>query len=143
MSAEYEKAWNRYRELADRAAKGDQQAKREKARVREETHAMEREAAKAGRILSPIVGRDGKVKADVRETDTKRDLQSEYVRRFDNSKPVVISSGRPEEQPIVTDPNGKPAVDEHGQAMRGKVQTLRQYHAKRVLGKNIAADPED
>lgn len=74
MSREYEKATAEYRALAARAVAGDKQAFRDKGKARLEMRNIERAAAREGVILE-----SGK---RVGETDTKKSLQAEYVRKF-------------------------------------------------------------
>lgn len=104
MPTEYEKAHARYRELAKAAANGDAAAKAEKAKVMNDIRAIEREAARAGTILSARQEKDRLVFSQT-ETRSKKSLQDEYVHRFDDSKQVEIN---------------------------GEKTTLRQYHKKRL-----------
>lgn len=83
-------------------------AKRDKARLMGDIRAVEREAARNGQLLSAVAGAGGEVRVDVRETETKRSLQEEYCRKFNDEAPVKIG---------------------------GREQTLRQYHRRRLLGK--------
>lgn len=104
---QYQKLHQDYRVLAAKAAEGDKAAKSDKARVMNEIRAIEQESARDGRILNAQY-RGDTVAVEVKETHTKRSLQEEYVRSFDDEKTVMIG---------------------------GKEQTLREYHSKRLLGK--------
>lgn len=137
-----QKAWENYRRLADRAVAGDRQAHQDKARAREEARQIEREAARAGEIVTPLVDKAGKVTVKTREVPSKRDRQIAYIDRFDNTKIAAIGTGPEADQPIVRDPQGNPSLDANGNVMRGTPQTLKQYHSKRLLGKNIQADTD-
>lgn len=105
MPSEYETAHAKYRELAKKAAEGNAEAKRDKAKVMNEIRAIERDAAKAGTILSAQYKAD-KVVVQTRKTHSKRSLQEEYVRKFDPEMTVNIG---------------------------GKEQTLQEYHTDRLL----------
>ena len=107
MSSSYQKAQEKYRELAKKAANGDDAAKADKAKAMNDIRAIERESARAGTILSAVYKGD-KVEVEKVETDSKRDLQGEYIRKFDPEKTAIID---------------------------GKEQTLQQFHKKRLLGK--------
>lgn len=107
IETQYQKLHQDYRALAAKAAEGDKDAKRDKARVMNEIRATEQESTRNGRILSAQY-RGDTVAVEVKETHTKRSLQEEYVRSFDNEKTVMIG---------------------------GKEQTLHDYHSKRLLGR--------
>lgn len=103
---EYEKAHTTYRELAKKAVAGDKQAHADKARAMNEIRAIEREAARSGEVLTATYKGD-RVAVDVKRGDTKRSLQEEYVRKYDNDAVVTLG---------------------------GKEQTLQQFHRQRLLG---------
>ena len=107
MASDYEKAHAKYRELVKAAQNGDRQAHADKAKAMNEIRAIEREAARAGTILSATYNGD-KITATSTSAPSKRSLQEEYVRKFDEDKTVTLN---------------------------GKEQTLREYHSKRLLGR--------
>lgn len=111
--SDYEKAHATYRELVKKANAGDRQAFADKAKAMGEIRAIERDAARAGTILSATYHGD-KVVTQTRNTDTKRSLQEEYVRKFDGERTVMIADG----------PGTEP-----------KEQTLQEFHRKRLLKK--------
>lgn len=107
MSSNYQKLHEQYRALAKAAGKGDENAKADKAKVMNDIRAIEREAARAGTILTAVYN-GNKVEVEKVDTDSKRDLQKEYIRKFDAEKKAIID---------------------------GKEQTLQEFHRKRLLGK--------
>lgn len=107
MPSEYELAHKKYRELAKAAAGGDAAAKADKAKVMNDIRHIEREAARAGTVLNATYQGE-KIVTSSQQTNSKRSLQEEYVRKFDAEKTAMIN---------------------------GKEQTLRDYHSKRLLGK--------
>jgi hypothetical protein len=107
MATEYETAHAKYRELVKKAAGGDAVAMADKAKAMNVIRDIEREAARAGTILSAIYKPD-KIVTESKSVDTKKSLQEEYIRNFDKETTVQIG---------------------------GKEQTLREYHSKRLLGK--------
>lgn len=113
MSSEYIKAHQTYMAMVKAAAAGDAKAKADKSKVMGEIRAIEREAARAGTILSATYAGD-KVNVTTRQTESKRSLQEEYVRKFDGETVVQIAD-RAGAEP--------------------KEQTLREYHRKRLLGR--------
>lgn len=104
--SEYEKAHYAYRELVKKTLAGDGQAKADKVKAMNDIRSIEREAARAGQILSANY-KGERVSVSTRETESKRSLQEAYCRKFDADKTVMIG---------------------------GKEQTLREYHRKRLLG---------
>lgn len=114
MPSEYEIAHQKYRDAVKRydGGNGDPKARPDKAKAMQEIVAIEREAAKAGTILSAEYKGD-KVVVRTDQTDSKRSLQEAYVRDFDNEVTCMLP-------------------DEKGQP---KEQTLREYHRKRLLNK--------
>lgn len=114
MPSEYETAHAKYRELAKKAANGDKQAMTDKAKAMNDIRGIEREAARAGTILSAAYTAGDKVVVSSQQTDSKRSLQEEYVRKFDAEVTALL----PEK------PGGEP-----------KEQTLRDFHRRRLLGK--------
>jgi hypothetical protein len=93
------------------------QERRRAAKTAEERHkmapeirAMEREAAKAGKILTAVPKAGGKFAVEVKQTSSKRSMQEEYCRKFSDEAQVILKDG---EKPI----------------------TLREHHEKRLLGK--------
>jgi hypothetical protein len=107
MSAEYQKAHTTYRTLAVKSLEGDAQARKDKAKVMQEIVAIERQSAKDGVNLSAVYKGD-RVTVESTNSPSKRSLQEEYVRNFDDEKLVKID---------------------------GKEQSLRAYHSKRLLGR--------
>lgn len=107
MSAEYKKLHESYRNLAAKAKAGDKEAHAAKAVVMGEIRHAEREAANAGKPLSATYQGESVV-VNVGEASSKRSLQEEYVRKFDDERPVNIN---------------------------GEEQTLRQFHRRRLLGR--------
>ena len=97
----YQKAWAEHRANVQKANDNpaDRSLKREKEKTMQTCRAMEREAAREGVVIE-----GGK---QLGTCPPKRELQSEYVRRFDAEKKVVIG---------------------------GKETTLRDHHARRLLG---------
>lgn len=113
MATEYETAHKKYRDLVKAAAAGDATAKNDKAKAMNEIRNIEREAARAGTILSAVY-RGEKVETRAEQASSKRSLQEEYVRKFDEKVTVSIPDKAGEEP---------------------KEQTLREFHRKRLLGK--------
>lgn len=109
---EYEKAHAAYREAAKAAAAGDPKAKSAKADIVNGIRQIERDAARAGTVLSGYYKGE---KFNVREeqAESKRSLQEEYIRKF---KPK--------------DGSAPPKV-----IIDGKETTLVEHHRKRLLGK--------
>ena len=112
MPSEYEKAHATYRALAKAAASGDKQAHADKAKAMNEIRNIEREAARAGTVLSATYAPGDKVVVRSERTDGKRSLQEEYVRKFDPEVTVMLPDAA----------GGEP-----------KEQTLREFHTKRLL----------
>jgi hypothetical protein len=106
MPTDYEKAHAKYQAMAKAAAGGDADAKRDKAKAMQEIRVIEREAARAGTILSATHRADGSVQQRQETAPTKQSLQEEYCRRFDDKTPVMID---------------------------GKKTTLREHHERRLL----------
>jgi hypothetical protein len=98
MSAEYQKAHQAYRKAVAENPK-------DKAKAMNEIRNIERANAREGKILSAIY-RGDTVVVETKDAPSKRDLQGEYIRKFDAAKTVPIG---------------------------GKEQTLREYHTKRLL----------
>jgi hypothetical protein len=105
---EYQKLVERYTQAATAARFGDKAAHADKAKIMNEIRHVERSEAKAGRVLSRNVTLDGRVEVGAVEVDSKRSLQEEYVRKFDDEKIVKLG---------------------------GAETTMRKYHAKRLLKK--------
>lgn len=101
MSAEYKKAHERYRQAVA------QQAKPERAKIMNEIRQIERDSAREGKVLSATYKGD-QVVVSVTDAPTKRSLQEEYVRKFDDKVKIPLIEGK--------DP-----------------QTLREYHSQRLL----------
>ncbi len=114
MSTEYIKAHQTYRALVKAAAGGDPVAKADKARAMNDIRNIEREAARAGTILSATYAPGDKVNVQTTQTHAKRSLQEEYVRKFDDKTTVMIAD-KPGSEP--------------------KEQTLQEFHRKRLLGR--------
>ena len=109
LKEKFKRGWDQYEAMKAKTAAGDRGAMADKAKLRVELKQMQREAARDGIILEPDADKHGRYTGSVtaEETDTKRSLQQEYVRKFDGEKTVNVG---------------------------GKEQTLRQYHKDRLLG---------
>lgn len=111
MSAEYKKAHERYRQAAALHVRGQGldgkplEGRSDKAKIMGEIRQMERESARDGKVLSAVYKGD-QVVVNSKEISTKRSLQEEYIRKFDEEKTAMLN---------------------------GKEQTLREYHAGRLL----------
>lgn len=110
--SEYKKAVQTYNALAEKAKAGDKQAHADKAKAMLEVRQIQRQAAREGTILSHNM-KEGQVVVSTEDAPTKRSLQEEYVRSFDDKAEVKVGNQHQEEQ----------------------VTTLRKYHSKRLLGK--------
>jgi CTP-dependent riboflavin kinase len=110
--SDYEKAHATYRALAKAAQGGDKQAFADKAKAMNDIRAIERDAARAGTVLSATYNGD-RIVTQSRSTESKRSLQEEYTRKFDGEVTVMLPDK----------PGGEP-----------KEQTLRDFHRKRLLG---------
>ena len=106
-------------ELDARSKNGDRAAQQDRAKVAGEIRAMEREGARAGKVLSATVEGD-KVSVDVKETDSLRDLQKEYCRGFERRDGVGEYAAKVR------------LKDAKGNVFEG---TMGDYHRKRLLGK--------
>lgn len=137
MSKEYAAEWGRYQRLVEAALAGNAQAKKDKARARQECREMERQAARDGKIFvnGRDVSRQVAREAGVDQIQSKREAQNEYIRKFDGTTPVVISNGRdgdivrdPETGHIVCDPKS-------GDPLKGNFsESLQHYHRRRLQG---------
>lgn len=110
MSVAYQKAHEKYRALAKAAMGKDvaaDAAKIDKAKAMNEIRNIERQSARDGKVLNAVYKGD-QVIVETTDAPTKRSLQEEYVRKFDDNKRVVID---------------------------GKEQSLREFHSKRLLGR--------
>lgn len=105
--SDYEKAHATYRALAKAAAGGDPKAREDKSKAMGEIIAIERDAARAGTILSATY-RGDRIDVQTETCSSKKSLQEEYVRRFDGEKKVNVG---------------------------GKEQTLQEYHSRRLVGR--------
>jgi CTP-dependent riboflavin kinase len=105
--SDYEKATTEYRKLAKAALEGDKVAHKEKAQAMLAIRKIEREAARAGTLLS-IENRGDRVVAKEQATSSKRSMQEEYVRKFD---------------------------DKTEQTINGEKTTIAGWHRKRLLGR--------
>jgi hypothetical protein len=112
MSAEYKKAHEAYLKAAEAARGGDKDAFKAKAKIVNEIRQMERLANREGRPLNAVYRDANTVEVQVGNAPTKRSLQEEYVRKFENR-------GAGGEEPIVS--------------VGGKNQKLSEYHRKRLL----------
>lgn len=120
MPSEYEKAQAVYHDLAKRAAGGDHKAHQEKAQAMLEIRKIEREAARAGTILSATHDKNtGKIATSSKEAPAKRSLQEAYVRKFQSQ------DGEPDPIVQIQEKAGGPMVQ----------TTLAKFHSKRLLGK--------
>ena len=85
LEKKYQAEWERYKQLAARAAKGDSAAKSEKQKPFNECRQMERAAAREAQIL--LEGKDitAAVTKENRgsEPQSKRDLQKAMLQTFD------------------------------------------------------------
>lgn len=104
MANDYEKAHKEYRELVKAAASGNAAAKADKVKAMNTIRQIEREAARAGTVLSAQYKGESIV-INKAEATTKASLQDEYIRKFDGEKQVNVG---------------------------GKQQTMRQYHKQRL-----------
>lgn len=118
--SDYLKAQERYQALAKAAANGDQQAFKDKAKAMNEIRGIEREAARAGTVLSARRVGD-KIVVDQQEGRSKRSQQEEYIDKFDGEVTAML--------PDLSSGGGDPKKREL------KEQTLREYHRKRLLKK--------
>jgi len=97
MATEYEQAHENYRKLVKAAAGGDKKAFEEKAKAMGAIREIERNSARAGTILSATY-KGEKIETSKEQTESKKSLQEEYCRRFDDKVKVQIS----EDVPAVT-----------------------------------------
>lgn len=111
MATEFDKAY----EKAHAAYRGFQAsgARADKVKASNEIRQIEREAARAGKVLSATYHGD-RVAVSAKDAPPKRELQGEYVRRFDDSIKVKLADKAGEEP---------------------REQTLREFHKRRLLGK--------
>lgn len=114
MPSDYEKAHANYRALVKAAAAGDKQAFADKAKAMSEIRQIEREAARAGTILSATYGPGDKVNVKTAKTTPKDELHGDYIRKFDKDKAVMLPD-RPGEPPRETN--------------------LQEYHSRRLRGR--------
>jgi CTP-dependent riboflavin kinase len=110
--SEYKKAWQTFKALDAKSAGGDKEAQREKIKVMQDIQSIERQAAKEGTILSATINGE-QVTVQTKDAPTKRSLQEEYCRKFDDESLVKVGNATDGEE----------------------VTTLRKYHQKRLLGK--------
>ena len=111
LREQYKKKWDAYEVSKSKAAAGDRGAMADKAKQRVELKQMEREAARDGVVLEPAADKQGRYTGTVsaEETETKRSLQQEMVRKFDREAVVKFKT-----------PQGEYEGD------------LRTYHEKRL-----------
>jgi hypothetical protein len=118
--SDYIKAQEKYHALLKASQAGDKQAFADKAKAMNEIRAIEREAARSGTILRSV-RRGEKFTVQQEQTESKRSLQEEYVRKFDNEVTAML----PDLDAKDIDPKKRPL----------KEQTLREFNRKRLLGK--------
>lgn len=106
--ATYQTLRQKYHDTAEASRNGNKQAFVDKAKLMSDVRAMERDAAREGTILIPTRDTAGKVQVKTSSAPSKRSLQEEYVRKFDDKKQVKIGD---------------------------RVTNLREYHSERLLGK--------
>lgn len=109
MSKEYQKLQGDYQAALAKSKAGDPAARTEKAKIAGELRQAEREAARSGTVLNPVI-RGGKLIVQETPAPTRRSLQEEYTRSYDDNVQVKID--RKEAEPFVG--------------------TLRQFHRKRL-----------
>lgn len=107
--AAYEKAYSQYLQVAAAAKSGDRGAFAAKADALRECRNIKRESARGGLVLNVKSIKGEKVQVDEKNTNTKRSLQEEYARRFDDKIPVNLGGNKP--------------------------VTLQEYHRRRLLSK--------
>lgn len=89
--SDYVKAQKQYAELAAKAREGDKTAFKDKAKVMADIRSIEREAARAGTVLSYVHNPKTKQSEVVsKKAPPKRELQGEYIRKFDDKRVVKI-----------------------------------------------------
>lgn len=89
MSQKVQKLYEEYNGLLAKSKTGDKAAFTLKAEKMNEIRQVEREESRAGRFHNPLI-RQGKLVIVTTETSSRRSLQEEYVRRFDDKVPVKI-----------------------------------------------------
>lgn len=112
MSKELTTAYAKYNELNGKSKAGDKAAQAEKPKLMNEIRNIERQSARDGVVTNPVTRRDATV-IETKNTSSRRSLQEEYVRRFDDKVQVKI--------------------DQRGAAPF--TGTLREFHSKRLLGR--------
>ena len=112
MSKEYTEAYGRYAGLVEKSKRGDAAAREEKAKVAADLRAMERQANREGRVLTPVNRGGNRIAVETTDAPTRRSLQEEYVRRF---KDVPVKFKRRD-----------------GREFEG---SLRDYHRERLMGR--------
>jgi len=108
MSAEYKKAHESYRKLAEAVSSGNTDAKKDKIKAMNEIRSIERQSARSGEVLNARYEANGSITIEKTPAPTKRSLQEEHLRRYDNDAKVFVG---------------------------GKEQTLREYHTERLRGR--------
>ena len=108
MSAEYKKAHEAYRKLAEAVSGGNTDAKKDKIKAMNEIRSIERQSARSGEVLNARYEANGSITIEKTPAPTKRSLQEEHLRRYDNDAKVFVG---------------------------GKEQTLREYHTERLRGR--------
>jgi len=112
VSKEYTKAYESYNAAVAKSKGGDQGAKAEKVTIMADIRAMERQSAREGTVLNPVM--QGKnIAVQVAKTSSRRSLQEEYTRKFNERTPVKIQT-------------------RDGTEFTG---TLREYHTGRLLNR--------
>lgn len=111
-SKAFEAANRKYQDIVEKTRTGAPVPAGDKAKAKLEVRNIERQAAREGVILS-AENRGGGFVVSTQDAPSKRSLQEQYVRGFDDKSQVMLP-GR----------NGQP-----------EPTTLRDYHAKRLLGK--------
>jgi hypothetical protein len=89
--ASYQQLHEQYNSLLAKSREGDKAAFKAKAEVMNEIRNVERESARAGKVISyahdPKTGKGAVIE---KRTTSKRSLQEEYIRKFDDKKVVKI-----------------------------------------------------
>lgn len=112
MASEFEKPYEKAVQAYRQAQASGNRADKVKASL--EMREIERAANRDGKPLLTEQRGDRLIVRTQENVPTKRELQGEYIRKFDEEKRVRIAD-RPGEEP--------------------KEQTLREFHGKRLLGR--------
>lgn len=113
MPSEFDKAYEKAVQAYRAGQRGGEATRGDKVKASLEMRQIEREAARAGKVLH-VTNQGDRVVVHAKEVPTKRELQGEYVRKFDDEIKVKLAD-RVGDEP--------------------REQTLREFHRKRLLGK--------